>query len=111
MPFDVNDPPVEPPVGCQSGVAWRLARKLWQAHRPDDSGFCLDAGCRSDNQMFPCRAARLAIDGMNTACGTRSDTSLLWISVTRRRLGVEEVNSSPAIVEVLCRYDERPPER
>lgn len=50
MFFDVENPPIEPPTKCQRRLLWRLARALWEAHRPDNAGFCVVAGCWHENQ-------------------------------------------------------------
>ncbi|WP_018789566.1 hypothetical protein [Salinispora arenicola] len=34
MFFDVENPPIEPPAECRRRLLWRLARALWEAHRP-----------------------------------------------------------------------------
>ncbi|MEV6706608.1 hypothetical protein [Micromonospora wenchangensis] len=97
MSFDIDNPPVEPPADCQHRLLWRLARALWEAHRPDSTGFCLS----TPNQRDPCRLARLAQEGMRTACGEAVSASPPWIAVTRERLTTGEIDPMDAVAEAL----------
>ncbi|MEV0158276.1 hypothetical protein AB0H57_31970 [Micromonospora sp. NPDC050686] len=104
MSFDVDNPPVEPPDKCQHRLLWRLARALWDAHRPDSAGFCVVAGCWHENQRDPCRLARLAQEGMRTACGEATPASPPWIAVTRERLAAGDIDPVDAVAEALWHH-------
>ncbi|MFX0591257.1 hypothetical protein [Melissospora conviva] len=101
MSFDAENPPVEPPVECQHRLLWRLARALWEAHRPDNAGFCVATGCWHTNQHDPCRLARLAQEGMRTACGETTPASPPWIAVARERLATGDIDPMDAVAETL----------
>jgi hypothetical protein len=106
--FDVDEPPVEPPADCQHRLLWRLARALWEARRPDSTGFCVVAGCRHDNQLDPCPAAELAVDGMRTARGQPAVASPQWITLTRERIAPGEIDPVDARAEVLWHHHHQP---
>jgi hypothetical protein len=101
MSFDVDNPPEDPPADCPHRLLWRLARALWEAHRPDSTGFCVATGCWHTNQRDPCRLARLAQEGMRTACGEATNASPPWIAVTRERLAADEIDPMDAVAEAL----------
>lgn len=107
MFFDVDDPPIEPPAECQRRLLWRLARALWEAHRPDSASFCVVAGCWHENQHNPCRLAQLAQEGMRTACGETTPASPPWIAVTRQRLTAGDIDPVDAVAEHLRRHRHR----
>ena len=75
MSFDVDRPPADPPANCRIPLLWRLARALWEEHRPDSTGFCVVSGCQHDNQLSPCSLAKLAMDGMEISCGNGDQPS------------------------------------
>jgi hypothetical protein len=66
VPFDLDDPPFEPPPNCADEVTWRLARGLFDAHQLD----ALSGRCRC-GRMLPCTGQRLAAVGLVAAylCG------------------------------------------
>lgn len=101
MFFDVDNPPIEPPAECRRRLLWRLARALWEAHRPDNASFRVVAGCWHTNQRDPCRLALLAQEGMRTACGAAVSASPPWIAVTRQRLATGEIDPVDAVAEAL----------
>ncbi|SDY98126.1 hypothetical protein SAMN05444365_104417 [Micromonospora pattaloongensis] len=107
MFFDVDNPPDDPPSGCQHRLLWRLARALWDAHTPDGDGFCLASPCRRDNHLSPCPATRLAAEGMQTACGETVPTSPQWIAITRARITAGEIDPVDAIAELLWHHHQR----
>jgi hypothetical protein len=84
LSYDPKDPPVEPPAGCLRPLVWRLARALWQAHRPSVDGFCQQCGQAS--QLYPCPPVRLALDGMAYACDVPADSGG-WAEFLHRRHG------------------------
>lgn len=108
MSFDVDNPPVEPPDECQHRLLWRLARALWEAHRPDSAGFCVVAGCGHESQRDPCRLAQLAQQGMRTACGEATPASPPWIAVTRERLAAGDIDPVDAVAEALWHHRHTP---
>ncbi|MEV1290041.1 hypothetical protein [Micromonospora sp. NPDC049679] len=107
MLFDVDDPPDDPPAGCQHRLLWRLARTLWDAHGRDAGGFCVITVCRRDNHLSPCPAAQLAIEGMRTACGQSVETSPPWIAITRARIAAGEIDPVDAMAESLWHHHQR----
>jgi hypothetical protein len=62
-PFDLTDPPSEPPQACLDRQRWRLAREMFTRHeaKPDDP----DCNC---GEPWPCPERRRAIRGLLTAC-------------------------------------------
>ncbi|MGW4466046.1 hypothetical protein [Micromonospora sp. NPDC004704] len=111
MSFDAESPPLEPPADCRHRLLWRLARSLWEAHRPDSTGFCVVTGCQHDNQLHPCHLAQLAIEGMRTACGDRAEMSRPWIDLTRQRIASGEIDRTDAAAEIFWRYRRRATDR
>ncbi|WP_027659823.1 hypothetical protein [Salinispora fenicalii] len=107
MFFDVENPPIEPPTECRRRLLWRLARALWEAHRPDSAGFCVVAGYWHENQRNPCRLAQLAQEGMRTACGETTPASPPWIAVTRQRMAAGDIDPVDAVAELLWRHRHR----
>lgn len=101
MSFDVDNPPVEPPADCRHRLLWRLARALWETHRPDSTSFCMATGTWHPNQREPCQPARLAQEGMRTAFGESTPTSPPWLTVTRERLAAGEIDPMDAVAEAL----------
>jgi hypothetical protein len=61
-PFDLYDPPVEPPDACIDPGLWRVAYALHVAHRPDGDGRC---AC---GEPHPCEAWWQAVAGLSGAC-------------------------------------------
>ncbi|RFS47906.1 hypothetical protein D0Q02_03335 [Micromonospora craniellae] len=108
MSFDIDDPPVEPPDECRHRLLWRLARALWETHRPGSSSFCVATGTWHENQPGPCQPARLAQEGMRTACGEPAPTSPPWITVTRERLAVGDIDPRDAVTEALWHHRHTP---
>lgn len=104
MSFDIDNPPEEPPADCQHRLLWRLARALWEAHRPDNAGICVATGCWHTNQRDPCRLTRLAQEGMRTACGEATPASPPWIAVTRERLAAGDIDPVDAVAEALWHH-------
>ncbi|MEV1289671.1 hypothetical protein [Micromonospora sp. NPDC049679] len=104
---NVEDPPLEPPNECRHRLLWRLARGLWDAHGRDREGFCVITACRRDNELSPCPAARLAIEGMQTACGESVETSSPWIAITRARIAAGEIDPVDAMAELLWHHHQR----
>ena len=64
LPYDRDDPPVEPPPRCTNRLMWRVARQLFGDHQAGPDGFCLT--CRP-HQFHPCTARRLADIDLETA--------------------------------------------
>jgi hypothetical protein len=65
LPFDLNNPPAEPPPGCFDPDKWREAYRRWQEHRPNPYGRCVNKLCE---ERFPCFASQLALRGLIDAC-------------------------------------------
>lgn len=107
MFFDVDNPPADPPAGCHHRLLWRLARALWDAHGTDADGFCVITACRRDNELSPCPALRLAIEGMRTACGESVQASPPWISITRAKIAARNMEPVDAVAEVLWHHRQR----
>jgi hypothetical protein len=68
LPFDLEDPPEEPPAGAVQPMLWRLAVLL---HRDHDRPLA-DPGeprrCRACGDPWPCRHRRLAERALVAAC-------------------------------------------
>lgn len=67
LPFDPDDPPVEPPRACHDPLLWHVSHALFMAHRPRRDNWC---DCR---ERSPCPARRLAVRGLMRACLPRRD--------------------------------------
>ena len=61
-PFDIDDPPEEPPAGCVDPMLWELAHTLHLGHRPRPGGVC---GC---GEPHPCEGWWRAVAGLSAAC-------------------------------------------
>jgi len=64
LPFDRDDPPVDPPPGCVNRLMWQLARRLFADHQPGLDGWC--TACRPFS-FYPCVARQLADLGLAAA--------------------------------------------
>jgi hypothetical protein len=80
MPFDLVDPPEDPPEACVDPVLWAIARELAAEHEPVD-GSC--ESCGTTNR--PCAGRDLAEQGLQTACGVQTPTSDFWTHLMRVR--------------------------
>lgn len=80
LPFDLEDPPDEPPAGVVQIMAWRLAVRLHRDHapavtdpadggRPGAADVASDPVCRACGARWPCHARRVAERGLLAACG------------------------------------------
>ncbi len=108
MSFDAEHPPVEPPADCRHRLLWRLARAMWETHRPDSNSFCMASGSWHAKHRDLCRLARLAQEGMRTACGEPTTSSPPWITVTRERLAAGEIDPTDAVAEALWHHRHTP---
>ncbi|HWG99030.1 MAG TPA: hypothetical protein VNV66_06835 [Pilimelia sp.] len=61
-PFDVHDPPQQPPPECVDPTLWSVAVELHRAHRPGVDGWC---ACRL---FHPCPAWWRAVAALGAAC-------------------------------------------
>ncbi|MET7945581.1 hypothetical protein [Micromonospora sp. NPDC005324] len=95
MLFDVENPPVEPPDGCRHRLLWRLCRALWE----DRAARYFIVGCVHDDQLVPCRLARLAVEGLRTASGEQAVASPLWLDVARSRIATGDINLAAVMAE------------
>ncbi len=107
MSFDIDRPPAEPPDDCRHRLLWRVARALWEAHRPDSAGFCVVSACRREHHLYPCPAAVLAVDGLNAACGVDAPSSTSWLDVVRRKVAAGQIDPVDAMAEVLWHHHQR----
>src|SRR6266508_1533805 len=41
LPYEIDEPPVDPPAECVNRLMWQLARRLFVDHRPGPDGWCL----------------------------------------------------------------------
>ena len=56
LPFNPENPPAEPPPGCDR-LVWTLAYRIHLDHQPDADGVCVARTCR---MFWPCEGASLA---------------------------------------------------
>jgi hypothetical protein len=68
LPFDPEDPPADPPPGCDAMV-WRLAHQVHVDHQPGSDAFCVARTCRGSFTPWPCGPSRLAAQGFLGAVG------------------------------------------
>jgi hypothetical protein len=61
-PFDLENPPVEPPPGCLDRQRWRLAVKMFVQHQSEADGRC------QCGEAWQCAGRGRAIRGLLTAC-------------------------------------------
>jgi hypothetical protein len=80
FPFDLTDPPDEPPAGCDR-VTWQLARQIYRDHIPAGDGVCRARSCRDAYVAdWPCAPRRLAEVGLIGSVG-------VWAGLDVGRLG------------------------
>lgn len=77
-PFDLANPPVDPPAGCRHRMAWLLARQLRAAHQPGLDGLCQVPGCSPAGVPHPCLPFRLAEQGLGYACDVPGAWTPSW---------------------------------
>ena len=63
-PFDLADPPAEPPPEVTVPIMWRVAVRLFRDHEPGDRP---PDRCRQCQHPWPCGARRLAVLGLRCA--------------------------------------------
>ncbi|MBB5868664.1 hypothetical protein F4553_002043 [Allocatelliglobosispora scoriae] len=73
-PFDLADPPEEPPDACADLRMWAVARELLAEHEPFE-GSCESCGTTD----VPCEGSTLAIQGLQVACGVPMATGAFWV--------------------------------
>ncbi|MBB5867890.1 hypothetical protein F4553_001269 [Allocatelliglobosispora scoriae] len=77
-PFDLADPPEDPPEACVDPVMWATARELLAEHEP------VDGVCEScETTYLPCAGRLLADGGLQTACGVTAPTEEFWTHLMR----------------------------
>jgi len=75
MPFDLTDPPDDPPPAVRQAVMWRVAICLFRDHAPGLAGAGVLARCRACGQVWPCRCRRFAERALIDACSAEQGTS------------------------------------
>lgn len=75
LPYDPDNPPAEPPEGCDA-LKWMLAYRIHAEHQPGPDGMCLSPLCRRESMLWPCEASQLARTGFVDAC---------WLEIMKRR--------------------------
>jgi len=88
-PFDLDDPPAEPPEGCQDPQRWWEAYQILRPHQRDVLGLC-----ETCDRLWPCTERRLAVRGLLNAYG-----------------GVAKSVGTTDESRARCRWCERPVER
>jgi hypothetical protein len=73
-PFDLADPPEDPPEACTDLMMWAAARELLAEHEPVN-GSC--ESCATTD--LPCAGRDLAVQGLQAACGVQVPTGDFWI--------------------------------
>ena len=69
-PFDLTDPPDDPPATVRQPVLWRVAICLFRDHVPGLAGVGVLARCRACGQVWPCRCRRFAERALVDACSS-----------------------------------------
>ena len=59
-PFDLTNPPEQPPPDVRQPNLWRLAICLFRDHVPGMGGAGVIARCRNCAQVWPCQCRRFA---------------------------------------------------
>jgi hypothetical protein len=67
LPFDLENPPDEPPAGVPRPMAWRLAIRLYRDHVPVAGDQAEPPACRTCGEPWPCYGRRLAERGLISA--------------------------------------------
>lgn len=75
VPFDLTNPPDEPPPAVRQPVMWRVAICLFRDHAPGFGGAGVLARCRACGQVWPCRCRRFAERALIDACSVESGTT------------------------------------
>lgn len=68
MPYDIDNPPQEPPPGCDP-ILWKVAYALREEHVEGPDGFCVAAACRRAASLWPCPKRNLADVGLMGSIG------------------------------------------
>jgi hypothetical protein len=71
LPFDTQDPPVDPPAQCIDPDVWRRCRALYGQHRPTGDDLC-ECG-----HPWPCGSSIAATRLMLVTCGVL--TRVPWV--------------------------------
>ncbi len=67
LPYHLNDPPEEPPEGCDR-LLWFMAWSLHVEHQPGPDGLCLAGSCGGARpNPWPCNGSKLAQAGFLAA--------------------------------------------
>jgi hypothetical protein len=74
VPFDLTDPPEEPPPAVRQLVMWRVAICLFRDHAPRLAGAGELARCRACGQVWPCRCRRFAERALVDACSESEES-------------------------------------
>jgi hypothetical protein len=70
--FDPENPPIEPPPLASQPLLWALSRQVYGDHDvPFDDGRPPLPRCARCDEVWPCRARRLAENGLLAACARR----------------------------------------
>jgi hypothetical protein len=75
VPFDLTDPPDDPPPAVRQAVLWRVAICLFRDHAPGLAGAGVLARCRACGQVWPCRCRRFAERALIDACSAGQGTN------------------------------------
>lgn len=70
VPFDLTDPPDDPPPAVRQPAMWRVAICLFRDHAPGLAGAGVLARCRACGLVWPCRCRRFAEWALIDACAT-----------------------------------------
>ncbi|MBV1854544.1 hypothetical protein [Catellatospora tritici] len=70
---DLDDPPTDPPAGCEDPFLWELARRKFELHRRTGAGDCVTCP-----RWRRCGGSLLARDGLATAMGLKVRESPYW---------------------------------
>jgi hypothetical protein len=72
-PFDLAEPPVDPPEACVDLVMWATAMELFVEHDP------VEGSCEScETAELPCAGRNLAVEGLQASCGLEVPTGGFW---------------------------------
>jgi hypothetical protein len=64
LPFDLNDPPEQPPPNVRHALLWRLALCMLRDHSPGLNAPGTLVRCRACGRVWPCQCRRFAERGL-----------------------------------------------
>jgi hypothetical protein len=72
IPFDVNNPPATPPIGCLEPEKWDEAYSALRQHGSNSYGYCADKHCGT---RYPRFAGQMALRVLIDSCTPKRNCS------------------------------------